>query len=245
MIHGAVCILQQRAYVAAVGRVHGNANAHPRIDFKIAHHDGLPQRFYDALRRGCCCGLVGILKQQGELVSTKTRKYGMGPCRSDKPNSHLFQQIIASGVPDGIVDDLEIVNIDESNRKAAARCCAGIQRTAQTVAKYGTVGQLGELVVGGKKFYAALGNGDLFYIGKYADIVGDSALRIAHNLDVEPFKVVSAVLFAVPYLALPTAGGEQLIPHVSVKFFAMAARGQLAGRFANDFGLRKAGQPAK
>ena len=88
-----------------------------------------------------------------------------------------------------------------------------------------------------QKFYAALGNGNFFYVGKYANIIGNCAANVTHYLDVKPFKIVRAVFFAVPDFALPPAGREQLIPHMSVKFFAVAARCQLAWCFANNVWL--------
>ena len=71
MVHGAVGVLQQGAYVAAVHGVHGNANAYAGINFKITHHNGLPQRLNDALRSGCGSSVIGIFEQQGKFITPK------------------------------------------------------------------------------------------------------------------------------------------------------------------------------
>ena len=136
-------------------------------------------------------------------------------------------------MPYGIIDDFEVVNVDKGNRKRGASGCTALKRIAQAIAKYGAVGQLGKFVVCRQKFNAALSNGNFFYVGKHADIVGDCASQVAYHLDIKPFKIVRAVFFAVPYFALPPAGREQLIPHMSVKFLVVAARCQFARCFAN------------
>ena len=140
VVHGAVGVLQQGAYVTAVCGVHGNAYAHARIDFKITHPYGLSQRLYDALRSGCSCCFIGIFEQQGEFIAPKARKYGVGPGRSCEANGHFFQQVVARSVPYGIIDNFEVVNVDKGNRKLGASGATTLERIAQAIAKYGAVG---------------------------------------------------------------------------------------------------------
>ena len=125
----------------------------------------------------------------------------------------LLSNFDAFTMPNGIIDYFKIINVDKSNSKLAAGGRVAIQRFLQAVAKHGAVGQLRQFIVRGQKFNAPLGDGNFFYVGKYADIVGYAPAQVAYHLDVQPFKVKGAVLFFVPDFAFPPAVGKQLIPH--------------------------------
>ena len=71
-----------------------------------------------------------------------TVSVGRAPARSRVGHPH--QQLVADGVAPGVVDDLELVEVDEEHGRAAGLAGQGV---LETVEEQGPVGQPGEVVV--------------------------------------------------------------------------------------------------
>jgi hypothetical protein len=63
---------------------------------------------------------------------------------------HLAKQLVAGGMAAGVVDDLELVEVEEHQRMLAALAeVLGLQRLFQTMFELAAIGQLGQAVVRG------------------------------------------------------------------------------------------------
>lgn len=69
---------------------------------------------------------------------------------------HLDQQGVARRVTQGIVDDLEPVEVDEENRALPPIAMRSFDRNAQQLVEHRPVWQIGQVVVGGKILDALL-----------------------------------------------------------------------------------------
>ena len=67
-----------------------------------------------------------------------------GPHRGAQPRRHLDEQLVAGGVAEGVVDDLEVVQVEEEAGQAAG---AGAEPLGHVLGEQGAVGQPGQRVV--------------------------------------------------------------------------------------------------
>ena len=98
----------------------------------------------------------------------------MSPSRTHaaSPPCDLDQQLVAHVVAAGLVEDLEVVEIDEQKRPFSPATAAARQRLLQTVQEQATVGQLGQRIVVGEVLdllFRRLALGD---VDQRADVVG-------------------------------------------------------------------------
>ena len=91
--------------------------------------------------------VLHVLDQGGELVPAQPGRGVVGPQRLGDPRGDFFQQEIADRVPPGVVDDLEIVQVDEEHADDRAVPRAAGQRVLEPVGEEHPVGQAGQRVV--------------------------------------------------------------------------------------------------
>ncbi len=89
----------------------------------------------------------GVLQQQGELVAAQAGHRVALAGHRPQAGGHLHQQLVARGVPEPVVDVLEVVQVAEHHRQLARAAAA--QGVVQAVAEQPAVGQPGQRVVQG------------------------------------------------------------------------------------------------
>jgi len=120
-------------------------------------------------------------------------------------------------VPQGVVDQLEAVQVDEQQRATLTASLGARQRLAQATRELQPVRQAGERVVMGQMaqpLLRVLERGD---VGEDGHVVRHGAGGILDLTDVLPCRIHLAVLALVPDLALPLTGALQRRPHVQVE----------------------------
>ena len=103
--------------------------------------EGLGQRAQDPIGRGA--RLVGrcLLEQEGELVAAEPADAVLRPRHRAEPGTHQPQQLVAGGVPEGVVDVLELVEVDEEHRDAHGRVPATNEGVRQAIGEEDAVRQ--------------------------------------------------------------------------------------------------------
>ncbi len=149
-------------------------------------------------------------QQHDELVAAETGHDVVGPQHADQALGRGEQQLVAGGVPERVVDDLEPVEVEEEQRHRPGRPVAPHQDAGQLVEQQGPVGQSGQRVVQrlvGQLGLGALQRGDVGGHGQ--DVVDPTVLgELGHGTGLEPLE-----LAARPDLPLgvePTAAVEDL-----------------------------------
>ncbi len=120
-----------------------------------AHHD-LPaldierraQRVEQPLRGLAGSIASGLLEQHGELIATQARGGVLRPQRSAHPLRDGQQQLVARRVAQAVVDRLEVVEVEEQDRKGA-QWVAPLPRDGvpEPIGEEGPVGEIGERVM--------------------------------------------------------------------------------------------------
>ena len=89
-------------------------------------------------------GAGDALEQHGELVAAEPGRGVAGPQRSASRARDRGEQRVAGGVAEGVVDRLEVVEVEEAGRRAGRRCGRG---RLDPLVNSAAVGQAGEDVV--------------------------------------------------------------------------------------------------
>ena len=196
-------------------------------------------------RGGLSGVLAQVLEQDDELVSAEAGDGVAVGCAGGEPPGDLDQQLVADVVAAGLVEDLEIVEIDEQERPFSPAAPAARQRLLQTVQEQATVGQLGQGIVVGQMLdllFRRLALGD---VDQRADVVGYFATLAPDRRDVEPCGKSRAAFAPVPDFPLPGSLAGDAIPYRPVKGGVVPVRLQharrpphdLFARIARDFGI--------
>ena len=91
-------------------------------------------------------GVVVALDQDGELVATEPGDGVAGPDRAAEPLRHPDHQLVPDRVTEGVVDHLEVVEIDEQQGQRTQAAPVLLQGVGHPVGEQRPVGQPGQLV---------------------------------------------------------------------------------------------------
>ncbi len=117
-------------------------------DLLSEEDERLAQRLQGALGQLVDGHLVGKAGEQDrELVSADTCHGVLAPHRRGEALGHLLDQIVAGSVPEGVVDRLEVVEVDEEHAHRLAHPAGAHQFLLDPVLEEPAVGQSGEGVV--------------------------------------------------------------------------------------------------
>ena len=152
LVQGDVGRAQQLVGVVGRGLADGDADAGGDDDLVAIELErstqALEQALGDALR-GRQAG--DVLDEDGELVAAQPSGGVTGAQDRPDPLGDADQQLIAGPVAEGVVDDLEVVEIDEQDGMLAGhrplRVGLALERLAQPVLEQRPVGQVGQRVV--------------------------------------------------------------------------------------------------
>ena len=157
-VHRGVGVLHQRLRVPAVLRVEADADAGRHEQLLVLLQEGLAQRVEHLVRHlGRVHRRGDVGQQQRELVAAQPRHRVAFPQAAAQPLRHVGDQAVAHGVAQGIVDDLEAVEVQEQHGQALAVTVGLGHGQGQAVGEEQPVGQLGERVVVGQAANLLLG----------------------------------------------------------------------------------------
>jgi hypothetical protein len=143
LVHGGVGIAQHVLGPAVAEGAEGDADAGGTGDFVVAHHEGLAQRGHQPLGQHHGVVLVhDVVGQDRELVAAQPRQHVARAQLLLHAPRHLLQQLVAGGVAQAVVDELEAVEVQEHHGKAVALVgVAARHRAGQAFQEAAPVGQ--------------------------------------------------------------------------------------------------------
>ncbi len=107
--------------------------------------------------RSACASSTTSRQQDRELVAAEAGHQVALAQNARQPLRDLGEQPVAGRVPERVVDDLEVVEVDERDRNLTALSAAPLDRLAEPVHEDRAVRQVGEEVVLGAVFELGLG----------------------------------------------------------------------------------------
>ena len=130
-----------------------------------------------------------------------------------KALGNLDEQQIAGVMPQGIVDDLETVHVDEHDRQLPVLAAGSEQGLSQPGFEVVAVEEAGQRIVPGEVVDARFGGLAFADVGEAGNVVGNATLVVVDHRDRSPLRIGDAVLAQVPQLTLPVARLAQRRPH--------------------------------
>ena len=150
LVHRRVGVAGEVLGGGAVAREERDADADRGAELALAqpHRGGerLQHLARDHLR---VLGLVDVRQQHGELVAAEAGEGVAAAQRGRQPARDRTQQQVALGVAEGVVDQLEAVDVDEHDCERAGAALRLRDRELEAILEQHPVGQVGELVVVG------------------------------------------------------------------------------------------------
>ena len=147
-VHGHVGIAHERVSVWRILRKHGNARTGAAVKLKALHPERLLQQLQEFGRNEHgLLHLVQLGQQHRELVAPQTPHRVASAQGIFQAPRHLHQHLVASGMAIAVVDGLEVVQIQQQQRKWPPLGRAGVDGLLQPLAKLPAVDQPGEVVM--------------------------------------------------------------------------------------------------
>ena len=116
-------------------------------------------------------------QQDPELVASQPRDRVLGADAALDASRDEPQQRVAAGVPERVIDGLEVVDIEEQHRRRAAVAVAAGQRLPDAVLEQSPIGQSGQLVVVGATAQLGFQAAALGDVADVDDDAFDAAVR--------------------------------------------------------------------
>ena len=149
-VHGEVGLAQQLVDVRVAGLADRQADAQRHFDVLAVHRERLVERGHDPL--GGLDGLVRAadrLEQHAELVAAEPgRRVGGAQARAQAARD-VDEELVADGVPELVVDHLEVVEIEEEHGHALIVARLARERMLDAVVEQRAVGELRQRVMEG------------------------------------------------------------------------------------------------
>ena len=148
-VHGDIGAPDEAGAVGGVGGRHGDADAGADAGADHVQHE----RFLEALGEPLCDrrGVVGVPvdEHDGELVTTDADEQIGVSQRGHEPGAEQLQELVAGRVPEGVVDLLEMVEVDEQERQMAfgrRRIVAVSKEVVENTEQVAAVAEPGQVV---------------------------------------------------------------------------------------------------
>ena len=168
------------------------------------------------------------LEDEDELVAAEAGDLVARPAERPEEARELDEDGVARRVPERVVDDLEVVQVEEDERPG--RPAAGSRDDAlEALLDRAAVPQVRERVVQGEVADPLLGLPPLGDVLLHRDEVADRAVGPGDRRDRLLLDVDGPVLAAVVELAAPDVPAQDRLPHLLVVEVALDARLQDAG----------------
>ena len=150
----------------------------------------------------------------------------LGAHRGAQPRSDDAQQLVSGRMPEGVVDELEAVQVDEQQRDLLPLAPGALQRPRQVVLELQAVGQPGQRVVMGQVQQPLFGLLERADIGEQRHVVQGPA--VANAADRLPGRKALAVAAPQPDFTLPVPAALHGGPHFAEGGPALRHRPQKA-----------------
>ena len=179
----------------------------PVVAHSLAHVLGNQARLFER----------AVLEQHAELVATQARDGVRRAYARLQKAGDVTDQAVAGGMPAGVVDELELVEVDIEQRVACAVAPCGLHGLMQPVVEFATVDEPGERIVTrlvGERALQAAFLGDVVKHDHRTDDLADAiANRRGRILDRQRLAVAARehALFARAHLFAGTQSDEQRI----------------------------------
>ena len=147
-VHRDVGRLDEVGRRLASSRAKGDADADVHLDIAVGDLHGHAQLVDKALRQPAgLVGLGGLLQQDCELVAAEA---GGGVADSQRPDEALGDRdeyLVAGSVPEAVVDELEVVEVEKQNGERGPRPGGPRRCMLEAVAEKRPVGETAQCVV--------------------------------------------------------------------------------------------------
>ena len=153
----------------------------------------------------------------------------MGAQHGTDALGRLHQHLVTHLVAPGVVDTLEVVQIQKAHRQQFFAALGVGDGHGQPVIQQAPVGQPGQHVIVGDAVQFILMGLELADVGEDGDVIADLAVLAAHGVDGQQFRIHFAAAPAVPDLTLPAASGAQFQPHLLIELAGLPARAEHGG----------------
>ena len=219
LVHRRIGIAQERMRAVAIGRKHRNANADRGRNLPPLQRKRPAKRGEDLVGNHLRLrSLAQIGQHDDKLVAAETTHRVAGANARGEAVGRFDQKRVAGRMTEGIVDRLEIVEIDERQGHALFIPLGPGDRLVDAVQRQQSVGEARQVVETGlmeQAFLVFLANRDVFLDG---DIVGDLAVGGLDRRDRGEFPEHLAVLLPVEQFAAPFAPRRDRLPQITVAF---------------------------
>ena len=102
------------------------------------------------IRRATCSTAARPSTSSSRIAnSSPPKRAAVSPDRRDEPHGQLAQELVAGGVPERVVDDLEAVDVEEQHGELGLRALHAREAEVEAVEEERAVGEVGERVVKG------------------------------------------------------------------------------------------------
>jgi len=159
----AVGVLDQRIRGLGVTGVHADPDRGGDLKRAAIEGEGLPQPTLELLGVGQrpLGGdqriVLEAFAEHQELIPAVARQHASRLIDAAQTIADELEQVIPGGMAEGVVDELESVEVDEQQPDRAAACAGMGQGRAYAVAQRGPVGQPGERVLEGETVQGLVG----------------------------------------------------------------------------------------
>ena len=206
---------------------------------------GLRHRVNDLARHGTGAFQRRFAEQHDKLVAAQAGYRIHTSPAGDQAMRHLGQQLVASEMPERIVDRLEMIEIDKHQGDLLALAFGSDQRLFDPILQQGAVGQAGQWIIICQLADTLLRGVPLGDIGFNANVIKHFSGSAMINADRQPDRVHLAVLAPVPDLALPVIFPLDIPPHAGKKLSGLTPGAQDAGIFPDHFHGSESGHRRK
>ncbi len=153
VVEGQVGLLEQLGGAVLAALLVGDTDARAAEQFVLAHLERLAEGLQQALGEGLGLLAEGALEQDDELVAAEAGEQRLGRRVAAQALGDAAQQQVADVVAEGVVDVLEVVEVEEQQRLRLVL----LQALFEAREQLGAVGGAGQRVEVGQVMQAALG----------------------------------------------------------------------------------------
>src|SRR5476651_1818421 len=230
LVHGEVGLLQQLVDGRLIAPEHSGADARgtavidvvelvrlaENIEDYFAHAFGLAGRFLP--------GFVEASEHHHELVTADSRHRIAVSHARGQTLRHLLQQQVALVVAQGVVERLEVIQVDEQQCTARTASRADRNGLRQTIQQQRAIRQTRQGIEEGELLDAFLRDLAFGNVVMRAYIMADDSAFACHRRDRQPFRIDLAILATPPDLALPAAHAVDRFPHLAEESVVVMVR---------------------
>ncbi len=233
VIHRRVGVLHQLTQFLAVLRAECDADTGGHKELAAFQHERRDQAGQNAF--GDVNGAIqrrftGFIRfqQQGEFITAHAGHGVIDRHTGEQPRGHFLQHPVARGMPQGVVDRFEAVEVEEHQHDPGLLALGVLQRRMQAILEQGAVGQVSQRVVVRQTVDTVLAGLAFADIAEEAHVAGQIAFVVEDCGNADPGRVVFAVTALEPDFTFPRALSVQLPENVAQAGFLFGFHGEHA-----------------